>query len=416
MTSIWLVTSLAAALALDAPPSSNVPRVNARVFEIDYATDEAALPLESVQLWYTLDQGRSWHHYGADGDRQSPIVFHAPSEGLFGFFFVLTNQAGSSSPPPGTSTKPQLEVFIDFTPPIIQLQPLRMAEVLGERVLQIRWTAVDQNFGPRPIELQYQLEGETEWRRVVDDPVANTGQFDWRLGPQVAGRVAVQIVASDLGRQRSTSATETVGISPTPGPENHVTPLAPLGPATAPKLTPEVRLRAAQLFAEGMNHRSQGDLPRAISRLREVVRLDPARADAFSEMGDMLSERGDFERASSAFEVALRLEPNMRSALLGAARAQAQRNDLIGSSDRLRTLLRYYPNDAEAWLELGNIAVHRGDELLARDYYTRAAQIDPTARQTIADARRRLELLTARPLVERAAPPGGTVEPATGSR
>lgn len=416
MTSIWLIACLAAAdLAPNAPPPGDAPRVNTRVFEIDYDTDEAALPLESVQLWYTVDQGRSWHHYGADADRQSPMVFHAPSEGLFGFFFVLTNQAGSSSQPPGTSTKPQLEAFVDFTPPIVQVQPLRMTEVLGERLLQIRWTAVDQNFGSRPIELRFQFEGETEWRRVTDDPVANTGQFDWRLPPQVEGRIAVQIVASDLGGQWSTSVTEPFAIAPATRAKEEVVPSSRSAPAVVPNLTPEARLRAAQLFAEGMHHRSQGDLPRAISRLREVVRLDPARADAFTEMGGMLSQRGDFERALAAFEVALQLEPNMRSALLGAARAQAQRNDLAGSSDRLRTLLRYYPNDAEAWLELGNMAVHRGDELLARDYYTRATQIDPTATQTIADAQRRLDILTKRPLVERAAQSGTARESAAGS-
>ena len=66
-------------------------RVQTRVFDIDYAINDAALPVDTVQLWYTVDGGRSWHAYGYDEDRQSPMHFQAPSDGLFGFYFRVTN-------------------------------------------------------------------------------------------------------------------------------------------------------------------------------------------------------------------------------------------------------------------------------------------------------------------------------------
>ena len=44
-------------------------------------------------------------------------------------------------------------------------------------------------------------------------------------------------------------------------------------------------------------------------------------------------------------------------------------------------------------MNLGDIAIYQGDEVLARECYVRASQIDPTATQVIADARRRLDLM-----------------------
>ena len=63
------------------------------------------------------------------------------------------------------------------------------------------------------------------------------------------------------------------------------------------------------------------------------------------------------------------------------------------AAERLRTILRYNPNDAEIWMRLGDVAVFQGDELLARECYTRASQIDPSAGGVIAEARERLALM-----------------------
>ena len=79
---------------------SQFSRVKTRVFDIEYAVNDDALPLDTVRMWYTLDDGRSWQAYGYDEDRQSPIRFQAPSDGLFGFYFRVTNLAGVSGEVP----------------------------------------------------------------------------------------------------------------------------------------------------------------------------------------------------------------------------------------------------------------------------------------------------------------------------
>jgi cytochrome c-type biogenesis protein CcmH/NrfG len=59
----------------------------------------------------------------------------------------------------------------------------------------------------------------------------------------------------------------------------------------------------------------------------------------------------------------------------------------------LRTILEQKPNDAEIWMNLGDIAVYQGDELMARECYTRATEAEPSAEEIIAKAQKRLTLM-----------------------
>jgi cytochrome c-type biogenesis protein CcmH/NrfG len=110
-------------------------------------------------------------------------------------------------------------------------------------------------------------------------------------------------------------------------------------------------------------------------------------------MGGLFYRLGDGDQALDAFELALAHQPNMRAALIGSAMAHTQKKDYASASERLRTVLRYNPNDAEVWMNLGDVAIYRGDESLARDCYLRASRIDPLATEVIENARKRLALM-----------------------
>src|ERR1043166_3310260 len=142
----FCITLLAVACAGHSAWAQEVPVVQTPIFDIEYKVNEAALPLESVRLWYTTDGGLSWSDFGKDEDRISPIRFRAPSEGMYGFYFVLTNSAGPSSAPPAKTTKPQQAVLVDSTPPLVQLHQVRAAPGMEEITVQIRWSAVDSFF------------------------------------------------------------------------------------------------------------------------------------------------------------------------------------------------------------------------------------------------------------------------------
>lgn len=390
--------------SLLAPPSAlraeEATRVRSSDLDIDYRINAEAQPLESVRLWYTLDGGLTWTDYGLDEDRGSPIRFHAPGEGLFGFFLVLTNSAGPSSAPPTKSTPPQQWALVDFTPPVVQLHQVRQTTSFGEPVVQIRWTAVDAQLTPRPIELLYSRPGDEKQIRIAPEPVANTGRYDWRVPPELTGSISIRAAAADRGGHRTESEAQTIELGPVNPPPKDAGPTATGGESAAAggddALTgsQRARERAARLFAEAVNYRDRGEFAEGVARLREAVKLDPQLTDAFAEMAGMLYRLGDLDRALGAYDIALKQQPNSRDALRGAARVFQQKSDYPAAAERLRTILRYNPTDAEVWLQLGDLAVYQGDEVRARECYTRAAQIDPKASQVVADARQRLALMS----------------------
>ena len=372
-----------------------------RNLEIHYTVNELALPLDSVQLWYTADHGETWRSYGFDEDRQSPVAFLAPAEGRFGFFVVVANAAGRSSAPPNKLTQPQQWAFVDDTPPVVQLHDLRATTSLGQRMVEIRWTAIDAHLPARPVGIRYRRPPETGWHQVTPDPIANTGRYDWRLPDEITGPLAIRVTVVDKGGHRVDTAGKTIEIPPMESPRRIEAPSPPLWSRNK---TAEVRAggfsaskareRALRLYAEGLALRDAGRDRQAVARLREVLKLDPQMTDAFVEIGSLFHRMGDLDRALGAYETGLSQQPTMRAALRGAAMVHRQQNDYNAAAQRLRAILRYNPNDAEVWMNLGDIAVFQGDEILAHECYRRASQSDPEATEVIAEAHKRLDLMS----------------------
>jgi Flp pilus assembly protein TadD len=386
-------------LCLTCPAQGGDPaRVQSRVFDIEYAVNREALPLDAVDLWYTLDRGQSWHKYGADDDRQSPFVFHAPSEGLFGLFFVVTNATGASSQPPTASTKPHRWVFVDYTPPIAQLHPPRVTSATGQPVVQIRWTAIDTHLVSRPIELAYrQMSGDT-WHPVNAAPLANTGRYDWRVPAGAAGAIALRVTVTDQGGHRVHGEPQVIDIPQTEATYSPEAKRAEAQPDRSARTvlasaTNGPKERARQHYDEAIACRERGDHRRAVSFLRKAVALDPEMTEGIVELASTLYSLGDFDRAGEAYELALKQRPTMRAALRGAAMVDRQWNNYSRAARRLRTILRYNPNDAEVWMNLGDVAVFQGDDILARDCYERATTVSPEERDVIEQARQRLGLM-----------------------
>ena len=389
-----LLVMLWAAAAAAAVPDDPT-RVPSRVFEIQYEINAEAQPLESVQLWYTLDRGRSWHLYGADEDRQSPFAFNAPAEGLYGFFFVVSNATGASSNPPDGNTQAHHWVFVDYTPPVVQVHPPRPTTVMGKPVVQVRWTAVDTHLESRPIELSYCRPPDRRWYPLTDVRLPNTGRYDWRVPHDLTGTVELRVSVTDKGGHHAealSAAFELQGVNaPDPAGQNAATMSSHLLEPSAP--TTAARSRAANLYAQALNLRDRGDDEAAIKRLREAGRLDPEFIQAFAALAPILYRTGNPERALDAYKIVLRQEPNQRTALRGAAQIETQQRDYSSAEGRLRQILQHNPNDVEVWMHLGDLALLQGDELSSREHYLRAMTLDPKATGVIGEAKKRFELL-----------------------
>jgi hypothetical protein len=408
-------TLIACLLGAMAPGSLAAPTdpiaVPSQHFDLEYSLEQHADPLHEVVLWYTMDDGASWQVYGTDEDRRSPMSVEAPHEGRIGLFLVAANATGPSSAPPTTNTKPQSWVLVDFTAPVVQLHSARTAVNGPQSTVQLQWTAIDVNFGPRPVNVEFRRPPGTNWEAVHADPIANSGRYDWDVPQEIIGPIGFRVTVFDQVGHRTVSEELIVEIDPptviepsavgrsqlaetTTASAYRVDRFVPVDDLAAPGSL-AARLRAQELMDNAVAKRELGDVRGAAAELREAVRLDPRNATAFAEMGDTLYRLGDIQRAGEAYGLALGLSPASRGALRGMARLEAQNRDYAKAAERLRTILRYNPNDAEVWLNLGDVAVFQGNETLARECYLRAGQISPDATDIVTEARRRLELMAA---------------------
>jgi len=373
-----------------------VAKVRSNTVEMEYRVNPAALPLDSVRLWFTRDEGVTWTLFGQDPDRQPPVAFRAAEEGLYGFYLVVSNAAGASGAEPTTGAQPQQWAFLDGTAPIVQLhRPQVDRDAADGARLSIRWTAVDGHFPPRPIELTYRLAPDGPWQ-VIARHLANTGRYDWKCPDGLTGTVILRLSATDEGGNTSEAAVsfdlapvEPMGSAAAAAPGGTGPNAATLTAAVHP-IDEKDRERALKLYQQGLWHRDRGERRLAMARLRDALRLDPSLAVALVDLGWLLYLDNDYPAAGEAYELALRQDPHLRTARDGLVRVQIARRQFDQAAEQLRRMIQDNPIDVEAWLALGDVAIYRGDELGARESYSKAATLDPTAGDTITRAKLRL--------------------------
>jgi len=398
LTLLWAAPLLGGPLAVAEPP---LTRVRSKVFDLEYRVNEASFPLETVRLWYTTDRGENWRFYGEDEDRQPPFRFHAPSEGLFGFFFVVANRAGSSAVEPQSGDLPQLWLYVDHTPPVVQVhRPWLDPRASEEPLVAIRWTAIDEHLPPRPIDLDYRAAPDGPWQPIARR-VANTGRYDWHVPQGLVGRVVIRATVVDRGGHRVEAAT-TLELQP-PGlqtPREGVSePSGAQGDPSAADgeagpLDEATRRRSRRLYQQGIWHRDRGEDRLAIARLRDALRLDPTMSVALVDLAGLLYAGGDYAAAIKAYQLALQQTPYSRSASEGLSRVYIARREYEEAARLLQGVLERSPDDVQAWLALGDVNVYRGDELAARDCYEKAATLQPAALDVVARAQLRLADIT----------------------
>jgi hypothetical protein len=74
------------------------------------------------------------------------MEFEAPGEGLYAFYLVAANESGPSGEAPTGDTEPLRWAFIDYTPPILQVHPLRIETGAAHaRRILVHWSAIDDH-------------------------------------------------------------------------------------------------------------------------------------------------------------------------------------------------------------------------------------------------------------------------------
>jgi Flp pilus assembly protein TadD len=393
--------------AVSAGPVPGVQSLGSTHLRIAYEVNAAALPLESVALWYTSDLGGTWQLYGYDQDLRSPAHFEAPGEGLYGFYLVVRNHVGESSPDPGPKTEPIHQILVDLSPPLLQAHSATLHERNGRRTLTTRWTAYDAHFGPNPITLEYRTKGDPQWRTMVRE-MPNDESFDWAIPLSLSGKITVRLTARDTAGNVSTASFSPVDIErlesrkppkeetalqaesnsareDTVSPETSETTLLPSGRAE----------RAEALLSQARWHVARGEWSPAKQRLSELLTLVPEDARGLSALAEVYYRTGKYADALRAYHDVVRLKPEDLAAWRGRALAEVAIHDYGAAAASLGRILELKPNDAETQLSLGDVLLMMGRREEAREMWKRSGEGAPADAEVADKAARRLQIYPA---------------------
>lgn len=405
---IVAATVLGASRATAVGPIDGAQPIRSRQVELQYKLDDAG-PDAEVELWYMRDRGDTWQRWGIHKDHARPILFEAPAEGLYGFLLIVRDKNGESSGPPDARTPPQRRVFIDYTPPLAQWDSVEPAEAFASRrIVHLRWTAHDAHLPGRPISLSCQSSIDQTWR-PIELELPNSGQYDWTVPVELAGQVTLKLAVRDLGghvverlygpvpidRWMTTSIRLSGATS---RPESRVPDglsSLPAGAATRPADTPytaslAARRKAEQLWSRGSWHAENREYAVAAERFREALEACPTFVPALYDLGAIHYLQKDYDKAIAMFNLVLAQDAGHQLALRGIHESYIAQKQYGKSYEILTRLARLDEKDAKTWLDLGDVLFMMDKQAEAREVWTRAMNVDPSATGTIASAKARL--------------------------
>jgi hypothetical protein len=170
---------------------------------LDYTIeDEGPSGVSIVELWVTMDMGRTWQRVGEDPDRRSPFQVNLGDDGIFGLTLVAKSGVGLGDRPPAPGDQPQSWVEVDAAPPHLQVFTPEIGKGSQAGSVTITWSAEDSNLGDRCITLLYTDGARGDWKTIAS-AIENTGRHVWRIDGQVPYKFRVAVEVTDLAGNRT---------------------------------------------------------------------------------------------------------------------------------------------------------------------------------------------------------------------
>jgi hypothetical protein len=211
-----LLSLLAATPALWAPARAQTPvppqllYAAKRQILIPFDPDpNEAHRVKQLQLYYSLDQGRSWRIGATAAPEQRKFNFLAEGDGLYYFAVQTTDQAGRTYPEKLENLTAALRVVIDTQPPAVSLKALPGR---GNEV-GVSWEIRDDNFdpaNPQALSLEYRPMGTANWIPLL--PGRGAVQHYWT--PATVAAVEVRLRARDLAGNVGEGSTQVTAANP----------------------------------------------------------------------------------------------------------------------------------------------------------------------------------------------------------
>lgn len=211
-----LVLALAAPLMWAQAPAGDITYTRQMIFRIPFEPVTGERNLRQVQLYYSADQGRSWHPYNSVTPERRGFDFRAERDGLYFFTVRTIDSEGRVFPPVLDGARPGLKVYVDTVPPNVVLRALPARD----GGIGVEWEVRDENLDANTLRLDFRAPGNSNWVPLNVEPAA-TGQRYWN--PGVAGAVEVRLSVYDkAGNLGDTTTTlgATGGFTSNPGTGN----------------------------------------------------------------------------------------------------------------------------------------------------------------------------------------------------
>lgn len=166
-------------------------------FSLEYELEAVgASGVEAVELYGSIDAGRTWKRWGADPDRTSPFDIETKGEGVFAFRIVVIGNNGLMSPRPLPGDTPDIAVIVDQTLPEIKITSARYGE--GDRTgsLVIQYECSDENLITRPVAISFSDSLDGPWTTIAAG-LRNDGLYVWPADPKLPPAIYLRVDATD---------------------------------------------------------------------------------------------------------------------------------------------------------------------------------------------------------------------------
>ncbi len=194
-----LTALLAAGLPAPCPaqaPGADVKYTNQTRFWIPFEPEGAVQRLREVHLYYSSDQGRTWHRMATAPPNQRGFQFQGGRDGVYWFTVQTVDIESRAYPASIEGAQPQLVVCIDTRPPAVRLAPLAPQDGAG-----VEWDIQDEHLDLSTLKLEWRGPGSPAWQ-AMPPPVeaAAAGRRAWQAGVAVDEvRLQVRDRAGNLG-------------------------------------------------------------------------------------------------------------------------------------------------------------------------------------------------------------------------
>lgn len=179
------------------PTELNTYHSRSKSFSLDYDIDMTrGSQVSSIELWGTMDNGKTWSKWGEDEDRESPFDIRVDEEGMFGFRVVIVGSNLIASNQPRAGDPADAWIYVDTKAPDVKI--ISAVYGAGEEAghLVIDYSCNDDELIDRPISISFSERRDGPWTTVASG-LKNTGRYLWPAEPNLPKRIYLRIEAVD---------------------------------------------------------------------------------------------------------------------------------------------------------------------------------------------------------------------------